>query len=92
MFHCATPPFFNLSYWCNKEFDNKIDTAATLEVTNPSKAQDLYNQAQTLMVNQAPAGFLIDTEETFAMSSHLQGFVYNENYPFSFSFYGLSLA
>ena len=92
MFHCASPPFFNLSYWCNKTFDKDIDTAATLEVTNPSKAQDLYNQAQTLMVNEAPAGFLVDTEETFAMSSHLQGFVYNENYPFSFSFYGLSLA
>ena len=92
MFHCADPPFFNLSYWCNKDFDNKIDTAGTLEVTDPTKSQDLYNQAQQLLVDQAPAGFLIDTEETFAMNAQVQGFVYNENYPFSFSFYGLSLS
>jgi peptide/nickel transport system substrate-binding protein len=92
MFHCADPPFFNLSYWCNKTFDKDIDTAATLEVTDPQKAQDLYDQAQTIMVNDAPAGFLIDTEQTYAMTDRVQGFVYNENYPFSFSIYNLSLS
>ena len=32
MFHCADPPFFNLSYWCNKTFDKDIDTAGEVEV------------------------------------------------------------
>ncbi len=90
MFHCASPPFFNLSYWCNKQFDNDIDTAATLTVTDPEKSQELYNSAQKLLVDQAPAGFLMDTQAVYVVPDTVQGFQYNENYPFSLFFYDMS--
>ena len=90
MFHCADPPFFNLSYWCNKTFDKDIDTAAKLEVTDPQKAQSLYDDAQKLLVDQAPAGFLMDSQAVYAVPDTITGFQYNENYPFSLFFYGMS--
>lgn len=90
MFHSASPPFFNLSYWSDKSYDHLIDTAQTLEVTSPARAQALYNQAQNLLVSQAPAAFLMDTQAVYVVPEAIHGFRYNENYPFSLFFYGMS--
>ena len=90
MFHSASPPFFNLSYWSDKAYDTLIDTAQTLEVTDPAKALADYNQAQSLLVSQAPAAFLMDTQAVYVVPKDIRGFAYNENYPFSLFFYGVS--
>ena len=89
MFHSSETPFFNLSYWKNEEFDALIEEAASLTVTDPEKAQELYNQAQNLMVDEAPAMFLFDTKAPFVIPDHLKGFKYNLNYPFATFFYPL---
>lgn len=90
MFHSGSPPFFNLSYWSDKAYDSEIDTAQTLEVTGPAKAQALYNQAQDLLVSQAPGAFVMDTQAVNVVPKAIKGFAYNENYPFSLFFYGMS--
>jgi len=90
MFHSATPPFFNLSYWSDKTYDSLIDTAETYEVTNPAKAQALYNQAQDRLVSQAPGAFLMDAQAVYVVPKTVKGFSYNENYPFSLFFYNMS--
>jgi peptide/nickel transport system substrate-binding protein len=89
MFHSSDAPFFNLSYWSNEEFDSLIDDAAVLAVTDPAQAQEMYNQAQNLMVEEAPAMFFMDTKAPFVIPDHVGGFNYNINYPFATFFYNL---
>ena len=89
MFHSSEAPFFNLSYWANEEFDNLIDEAAVLTVTDPDTAQQMYNDAQNLMVEEAPGVFFFDTKALYVIPDHVGGFSYNLNYPFATFFYEL---
>jgi uncharacterized protein (TIGR03086 family) len=57
MFHSSEAPFFNLSYWVNEEFDSTLDEAIALTVTDPAQSQQLYNDAMTLLVDEAPGLF-----------------------------------
>ena len=92
MFHSSDVPFFNLSYWVNSEFDALVDEAIELAGTDRQAAQDLYTQAQTLLVNEAPGLFFMDVGAWYAVPTYLGGFEYNLNYPFATFFYPLHLA
>ena len=92
LFHSSEAPFFNLSYWNNEEYDTLIDDAAVLGATDRAGAQEMYNQAQNLMVEQAPGIFFIDTTQPWVIPDHLGGFEYNLNYPFATFFYDLHSA
>jgi len=89
MFHSSEAPFFNLSYWANEEFDGLIDEAAVLTVTDPETAQQMYTDAQNLMVEEAPGVFFFDTKQPYVIPDHVGGFDYNMNYPFATFFYEL---
>lgn len=89
MFHSSEAPFFNLSYWANEEFDTLIDDAAVLTVTDPEMAQQMYTDAQNLLVAEAPAVFFFDTKAPYVIPDHIGGFAYNLNYPFATFFYDL---
>jgi peptide/nickel transport system substrate-binding protein len=89
MFHSSEAPFFNLSYWNNEEYDTLIDDAALITATDREQAQEMYNQAQNLLVEQAPGIFFMDTTQPWVIPDHLGGFDYNLNYPFATFFYDL---
>ena len=89
MFHSSEAPFFNLSYWANEEFDTLIDDAAVLTVTDPETAQQMYTDAQNLMVEEAPGVFFFDTKQPYVIPDHVGGFDYNLNYPFATFFYDM---
>jgi peptide/nickel transport system substrate-binding protein len=89
LFHSSEAPYFNLSYWKDTDFDQKIDEAASLTVTDPAKAQQLYTEAMTRLVDQAPGFFLYDVIAVIVFPKDIQGFVYNMNYPFTTFFYPL---
>jgi peptide/nickel transport system substrate-binding protein len=89
MFHSSKTPFFNLSYWVNADFDKGIDDAAALTVTDPAKSQQLYNQAMTLLVDEAPGLFFYDVKNVFVIPDKIKGFKFNLNYPFTIFFYPL---
>ncbi len=92
MFHSSEAPFFNLSYWDSEEYDTLIDDAAVLSATDPAGAQEMYNEAQNLLVDQAPGLFFMDVTQPFVIPDYLGGFDYNLNYPFSTFFYDLRSA
>lgn len=89
LFHSSEAPFFNLSYWVDEEYDKTIDEAASLTVTDPAKAQQLYTEAMIRLVDQAPGIFLYDVTSVFVFPNNIKGFEYNLNYPFSTFFYPL---
>ena len=92
MFRSSETPFFNLSYWANETFDALIDEAGITSGTDVDTALDLYTQAQTLMVEEAPGLFFMDTSTWYAVPTYLSGFEYNLNYPFSINFYKIEIA
>jgi peptide/nickel transport system substrate-binding protein len=92
MFHSSEAPFFNLSYWNNEEFDTLIDDAAVLSATDPEAGLQMYVDAQNLLVDEAPGLFFFDTEASFVVPDHVDGFDYNLNYPFATFFYNLQSA
>jgi peptide/nickel transport system substrate-binding protein len=89
MFHSSEAPFFNLSYWTNEEYDTLIDDAAVVAATDQATAQEMYNQAQNLLVEEAPGIFFMDVTQPWVIPDHIGGFEYNLNYPFSTFFYDL---
>jgi peptide/nickel transport system substrate-binding protein len=89
LFHSGNPPFFNLSYWNNKQYDTLIDDAGTKTATARDAAQAEYVTAMKLLVDQAPGVFFYDTQAVFPFPKSIAGYQYNLNYPFAQFFYPL---
>jgi len=90
LFRSSEAPFFNLSYWVNEEYDKLIDDAAALTVTDPEASFAMYEEAQALLVDQAPGAFFFDADAVYVVPDHVKGFEYNMNYPFSLFFYPMT--
>jgi peptide/nickel transport system substrate-binding protein len=83
LFRSSEAPFFNLSYWANAQYDELIDEAVTLTGTDRDEAAERYEEAMTLLVDEAAGFFLFDTTGVYVVPDHLSGFRYNLNYPFA---------
>lgn len=92
LFHSSDKPFFNLSYWNNKEYDELVDKAVTLSGSDREGAKRLYSQAMTLLHEEAPAAFLYDAQAVSVVPAGLQASPFNENYPFTVFFSGMKPA
>jgi peptide/nickel transport system substrate-binding protein len=89
LFHSATPPYFNLSYWNDKTYDSLVDKALDVTQTDRGQAESLYTQAQQRLVDQAPGLFFYDQKAVLVTAKSVQGFEYNINYPFVTFYYPL---
>jgi peptide/nickel transport system substrate-binding protein len=78
---------FNLSYWFDAQYNALLDTAIADTVTDPATSQAKYIDAGNLLVDQAPAAYLMDAQAPFVIPTYIQGFKYNLNYPFTYYFY-----
>ncbi len=92
LFRSSDAPFFNLSYYNNPDYDALIDEANVLAGTDRDAAQVLYTQAMQMLVDDAPALYLMDVGNWYAVPTYLEGFEYNPNYAFATFFYPIHLA
>jgi peptide/nickel transport system substrate-binding protein len=91
MFYYTAKPFFNLSYWNNPQFNDLVDEAINLTVTDPAASQASYVEAMNLLVDEAAGLFFFDTKAVFVVPDYIEGFRYNLNYPFTqFFFYQIT--
>ena len=58
-------------------------------MTDPESSFTKYEEAQNLLVDEAPGLFFFDTKATYVIPDHIGGFNYNLNYPFATFFYQL---
>lgn len=65
-------PVWNMSYWYDKTYDTTIDTAFSDEPTDAAKAKQLYDQAQQMLYEQAPAGYLFDPDRIYGLNPNLK--------------------
>ena len=61
----------NLPFWQNPQYDNFVSVART--DTNPSRRDQEYLQAQTLLVNEAPVAFLAQTVSWYLVQPYVRG-------------------
>ncbi len=85
MFRPETTPAWNLAYWYNSDFDKLLTQAYRLSAV-PSgleASQQKYNQAQAMLVDQAPAAYLFDAQYVIAHLKTIQlaSGAANPNYP-----------
>jgi len=62
----------NIAKWCNKEFQDAVNKAATLP--NQADRAKLYEQAQAIMHDQAPFYFIAHSVVYLPMAKNVSGF------------------
>ena len=90
LYHCEDEPFFNVTYWCNPEFDALIDDANVLTGTDREAATEKFIAAQEILLEEAPTMFLFDLPTTFVVRSDIDGVVLNSAYNNVISYYDLT--
>lgn len=78
----APPRFMNAAYYNNPKLDKLLDEAA-VEV-DATKRQALYNEAQKLVWEDAPWGFLLYEVNTAGANVHLKNFTIRADSGFDF--------
>ena len=90
MYHCEDETLYNQSYYCNPEYDALIDEADQLTATDREAAAELFQEAQKILVEDCPAVWVMELNESFAMSADIDGFVNNPAYPGTVFIYELT--
>lgn len=78
--HCGEDVVYNMAYYCNPELDKLMDEANELTVVDREEAEELFVEAQKLIIDEAPMIFMYDLENTMIFNSDLKGFVDNPAY------------
>ncbi len=81
MFHSEEEILFNLCYYNNSEFDELIDEAFALEGANRTKALELYEEAQTILMEDCPAICFYDLKNIHIIRKGIKGYADNPAYP-----------
>lgn len=92
--HSQQPVGYNWSYWSSPATDRLMDEAYSMEMTNPTKAQALYNKCQELIVKNAPSIPLFDMKDVYLRSNAitLNDGALNQNYPMVLFWYDVKPA
>jgi len=89
-FHTEEEIFFNDGYYYNSTFDDLIDTGYSEEATNATHAMELYEEAQEMLINDCPAIFFYDVDNTHVIREDIIGYVDNPAYPHVVLYYDLT--
>jgi peptide/nickel transport system substrate-binding protein len=90
MYHCEEEPAWNLAYYCNPEFDAMIDQANEISTTDLGAAEDMFVEAQRMLIDDSPAIFVCDFPDIWVVSADIQGVVDNPAYPNVLFFHDLT--
>jgi peptide/nickel transport system substrate-binding protein len=80
LFLSADPPYFNLSYYENQEFDRTVDGLQELTATDRDAADADYKQLQRTLVDDAVAPVLYVQNSLRAYRDEFSGYVDNPAY------------
>jgi len=90
LFHTEPEIFFNLGYYYNSTFDDLIDTAYSLEATDPTTSLQKYRQAQEMLLDDCPSIFFYDLDNTHVIREVIGGYIDNPAYPHVVFYYNLT--
>lgn len=78
---------FNLAYYSNSDVDDLIFLADSVTGSNQTLAEELFIEAQAIIIEDCPSIFVFDRRDVFALSTTFEGFDYNPSYPNTVFFY-----
>jgi peptide/nickel transport system substrate-binding protein len=78
---------FNWGYYSNPELDNLLEEAS--REPDEAKRNELYGQAQRILVEEAPALYVYEKRYRLPMRDNVKGFVFNGVYIEMLDFYAL---
>ncbi|MBN2287200.1 MAG: ABC transporter substrate-binding protein [Tissierellales bacterium] len=87
LFRTEESILFNMSYYSNENFDQLIDLGYEKSGIDIEEAENLFIEAQSILIDEAPAIFIMDKEDVWVTSSSFSGFKYNPSYPNVVFFY-----
>lgn len=87
LYHSEKDIMYNLAYWYNGSFDKVVDKANEISGINRQQAEQMYIDAQKIIVDEAPAIFAFDKKNVFITSKSFKGFQDNPIYPNVVFFY-----
>lgn len=87
LYHSEDHPMYNMGYWKNAEFDRMIDAANETSGIDRAKAEQMYIDAQKILVDEAPAIFAYDKKSVYVLNKSFKGYEYNPIYPNVVFFY-----
>ncbi len=90
-FHSEEEPLFNLAYYYNADFDTLIDQANELTASDFPKAEQMFVDAQKILLDDAATLFIYDRQDVWVTSANLQGFKFNPAYPTVMFFHDMYL-
>ncbi len=90
MFRSEDEPFFNLGYYANPEFDSTIDRAEEISGTDRAAAEQLFIDAQQMLLDDAAAIFVVDLPDIHVIRDDVSGYVNNPAYPHVVFFHDLT--
>jgi peptide/nickel transport system substrate-binding protein len=80
LFKSGNPPYFNLSYYDNKQLDSTIDGLQELTATDRAKADAEYKSAQQTLVDDAVSPVLYVQKALRGYRDEFKGYVDNPAY------------
>jgi len=87
LFHSEESPNFNLGYYANPDFDNKINDANELSGLDRAKSVAGFIEGQRMVIEDAAAVYMLDLPNVHVVRSDLKGYVDNPAYghvPFAY--------
>jgi peptide/nickel transport system substrate-binding protein len=90
MFHSEEEILFNLGYYRNPEFDEMIDTANALSGSDREAADQMFVDAQKILIEDAATLSFYDVANTHLARSDIKGYQDNPAYPHVVFIYDLT--
>lgn len=87
LYHSQDAPLFNMSYMANKAFDQMIDDANEMSGISKQKSEQLFIEAQKLLVEEAASIYPYDKQFVWVKNKRFKGHTGNPIYPNVVFFY-----
>lgn len=87
LYYSEDDVFFNLGYYSNPELDKIIDEAGVQCGVDREKATELYQQAGTIINEEAVSTFVTDGKSIYTINKNLMNFSEDPAYPYVLFFY-----
>jgi peptide/nickel transport system substrate-binding protein len=81
MFHSEEDILFNLDYYSNPDYDELIDSANQIAGTDREQAEQMFIQAQEILLDDAVSLFFYDVANTHLALASVDGYQDNPAYP-----------
>jgi peptide/nickel transport system substrate-binding protein len=79
-FHPGSDASPNVSGFCDKEMEAKMQEAMTTSVTDPAKAATLWSAVDRMAVDKAPWAVLVNPKHVDFVSKRVKGFAFNPQF------------